>query len=90
MDSPPFPDMPLLNADLLPPPPSGRHRHGYRHPHVGAAEEEVHTNPMHATIQLITIFLPFSHTFSHQLRLHHTSTHNFSTRLSVLLVDVFV
>jgi hypothetical protein len=41
MDSPPFPDMPLLNADLLPPPPSGRHRHGYRHPHVGAAEEEI-------------------------------------------------
>uniref|UniRef100_A0A0E0L5D1 RING-type E3 ubiquitin transferase n=2 Tax=Oryza punctata TaxID=4537 RepID=A0A0E0L5D1_ORYPU len=30
MDSPPFPDMPLLNADLLPPPPPGRHRHGYR------------------------------------------------------------
>ncbi|KAF0926550.1 hypothetical protein E2562_026038 [Oryza meyeriana var. granulata] len=38
MDSPPLPDMPLLNADLLPPPP-GRHRHGYRHSHVGAEEE---------------------------------------------------
>uniref|UniRef100_J3M9F4 RING-type E3 ubiquitin transferase n=2 Tax=Oryza brachyantha TaxID=4533 RepID=J3M9F4_ORYBR len=36
MDSPPLPDMPLLNADLLPPPP-GRHRH--RHTHVGAEEE---------------------------------------------------